>query len=230
MIVYSIICKNTGLEYIGQHKRNNLLRYWRENVSCALRGLTHKPMLYNAIRKYGHENFLLTTLVIVRSKEEANRYECGLIKSRNTKRPNGYNLTDGGDGVVGLDEESKEKIRKVLIGNKHTLGLKHTALARKHMSEAQMGHKSSCTPEGDEKRRQIMKGRKRPPFSDEWKKNMSLARKGKTGRKHSPETILKMSLAKKGKSMSQETKRKISETRRRIFLARKNQGLLALWG
>lgn len=77
----------------------------------------------------------------------------------------------------------------------------------------------------------VYEHKKRPPFSEEWKRNMSLARKGKIPwnkgkrglQKHSEETRKKMSLAHKGqkypkisealkgRKASEETKRKISK-------------------
>jgi len=55
------------------------------------------------------------------------------------------------------------------------------------------------------------KGKKRPPFSDEWKKNMGLAQLGK---KRSLESIQRMRIASigrnKGRILTEEHKRKIS--------------------
>lgn len=59
------------------------------------------------------------------------------------------------------------------------------------------------------------KGKKRPPFSDEWKKNMGLAQLGK---KRSKESIERMKLASvgrnKGIKRTDEFKRKVSESLR----------------
>ena len=55
-----------------------------------------------AIDKYGWDNFSHTVLFDNLTKEEADYLERLYIKRYNTKDPNyGYNLTDGGDGVVG---------------------------------------------------------------------------------------------------------------------------------
>ena len=63
------------------------------------------------------------------------------------------------------------------------------------------------------KRGNIWRGKKRPPFSEEWKKNMSLARKGKPGHKHTEETRRRLSLVHTGKKMSEESKKKMSIAR-----------------
>ena len=61
----------------------------------------------------------------------------------------------------------------------------------------QLGKK--CTKETKEKMSKIRKGRKRPPFSEEWKKKLSEAR-----RNISQETRQRMSLAKKWKPRPQQ--------------------------
>lgn len=90
----------------------------------------------------------------------------------------------------------------------------------------------------EEVRRKMSKahtGKKRPPFSDEWRKNISNGQKGRK-HPHSEETKLRISLAKKGKpnlkkrgtKHTEETKRKISIAKKGVKLsleARKNIGL-----
>lgn len=61
----------------------------------------------------------------------------------------------------------------------------------------------------------VWKGKKRKPFSEEWKAKISDATKGESnpmfGKKHSEESKRKMSEVKKGKKLSEEHKRKMSE-------------------
>ncbi len=63
------------------------------------------------------------------------------------------------------------------------------------------------------------KGIKRPPFSKEWRENMSKAHKET---KLTRETKRKIGLANKGKKRSAEFKRKMSE-KAKIFMARRDQ-------
>ena len=60
------------------------------------------------------------------------------------------------------------------------------------------------------------KGKKRKPFSEEWKRNISLALKGKTpwmkGKHLSEEAKRKISEAKKGRHLSEESKRHMSDS------------------
>ena len=61
--------------------------------------------------KYGISNFSTTTLKECDTEEELNYWEQYYIKELKTKIPNGYNLTDGGDGISGFHqtEETKQK-------------------------------------------------------------------------------------------------------------------------
>jgi len=58
-----------------------------------------------------------------------------------------------------------------------------------------------------EKRAKALRGRKRKPFSEEWKKNLSISH---TGHKDSEETKRKKSEARKGKPLSDEHRRNLS--------------------
>ena len=72
-------------------------------------------ILHKAIRKYGIENFHIECLEV--SDGLANLWEKHLIKRWNSKAPNGYNLTDGGEGIAGLKHsvETKKKISLCMI-------------------------------------------------------------------------------------------------------------------
>jgi len=67
---------------------------------------------YNAIRKYGKENFKWEVIDVANTEQELNEKEKYWIKELNAVSPNGYNLTSGGDGCSGYKhtEESKKKI------------------------------------------------------------------------------------------------------------------------
>lgn len=78
------------------------------------------PVFDNAIRKYGLENFEYGFLTHCKI-EELDNFEMFYIRRLNTKVPNGYNMTDGGDGVRGVkwsDEKREEyRIRNLGEGN-----------------------------------------------------------------------------------------------------------------
>ena len=55
------------------------------------------PKLYNAIKKYGKENFKIECLVEC-NDSFLDEYETKFIDIYNTLHPNGYNLKLGGEG------------------------------------------------------------------------------------------------------------------------------------
>ena len=86
-----------GKKYIGITSQNPPERRWRNGLNGYKRGYFR-----NAIKKYGWDNFDHTILIDnLDSLDKANYYEQLYIMQHNTKYPNGYNLTDGGDGTCG---------------------------------------------------------------------------------------------------------------------------------
>lgn len=69
-----------------------------------------KYFFHKALKKYGKENF--KWIPIEYPVEELNEMEQFWIKTLNTKAPNGYNLTDGGEGILGF-KHKKESINKM---------------------------------------------------------------------------------------------------------------------
>lgn len=58
--------------------------------------------MYKAIRKYGEEQFEIKLIKEVFNKNKAFQTERRQIILFNSKTPNGYNLTDGGEGAPGI--------------------------------------------------------------------------------------------------------------------------------
>ena len=135
------------------------------------------------------------------SEEEMCSDEQYYIKLFKTLYPNGYNLTEGGDGGEIPCEEIRKKISLKLKGRTpYNKG--------KHLSE--------------EQKRKIGEGNKGKTMSEEARRKISEAIGGKKhpffGKHHSEESKKKMSLAKKGKpshnkgkKMSEEQKKKMSK-------------------
>lgn len=91
--IYKITNLISHKMYIGQS--NNPMHRWSAHKSHARNGQDiGKSALYNAIRKYGEENFLFEIIGWFKDYNEKEKY---FIKFYNTKVPNGYNLTDGGE-------------------------------------------------------------------------------------------------------------------------------------
>lgn len=74
-----------------------------------------KLLINNAIRKYGKENCKVSTLVISDDIEYLKDLEVKAIAAFNTRYPNGYNSTSGGDGVF---DPAESVIKKMSISRK----------------------------------------------------------------------------------------------------------------
>jgi len=112
-----------------------------------------------------------------------------------------------------LSEETKRKISEAVMGNQHTLGLKHTAEARRNMSEARKGKTHS-----EETKRKMSEAHRGHAVSEEARRKISAALKGK---KVSGETRRKISEANKGRRHTDKTKRKVSAAIKRAWAKRK---------
>jgi group I intron endonuclease len=97
-----------GKRYIGITIRS-LNERWRVHRANAKRS---NGYLQNAINKYGADNFKVTALVIANDYEYLKELERKAIAVFNTKAPHGYNMTDGGDGVVGVITTAAGRIKR----------------------------------------------------------------------------------------------------------------------
>lgn len=123
--MYKIYCatnKNNGMKYIGvtgqplNDRINEHLYEARTNTG---------KYFQRALNKYGFDMFQWEIVGETEVKGLAFEMEKRLIKELNTKRPNGYNLTDGGEGLIGLEitDEHKINISQSMRGSIETLTL-----------------------------------------------------------------------------------------------------------
>lgn len=125
MVVYKTTNLVNGKIYIGQDSKNNP-DYLGSGV-----------IIKRAIKKYGKENFIKEVIDICKNKEILDEKEKFWIKKCNSRDDLiGYNITEGGEGCLGLthSEESKNKMSKAHKGNKYCLGYKHTDITKEKMS------------------------------------------------------------------------------------------------
>jgi len=132
----------SGKVYIGITSRSAEERFqahW-ESAGGAV------SLIKNALRKYGREACTLTELVYSDDWEVLCTLEKDYIKHFNTKSPNGYNMTDGGDGSVGLkwNEEQRRHMSEVLRGNKYATGCQHTEDGLRRMKESLLGNRRAA--------------------------------------------------------------------------------------
>ena len=180
-------------------------------------------LLKRAFDKYGVENFTFEILHDGILDEFLNDYEIAAIKKYNTNtcRPNGhgYNLTDGGEGIIGFNRPPVSEETRQKMSEAHK-GKTHSEETRKKLSEVRKGKKHG--PPSEKTRLKIseaQKGKKisvetRRKLSETHKANPSLGFKGKT---HSEETRRKLSEINKGKKLSTETKCKLAKTSKGRF-------------
>jgi group I intron endonuclease len=108
MIVYRITNSINGKIYIGI--TTNTLAVRRRGHKASSKSSRYKNVhLYNAIRKYGFDNFIFEELAYCFDLESLNNTEIMLIKFFNSTNPEvGYNLASGG-----LVSKATERSRKV---------------------------------------------------------------------------------------------------------------------
>jgi len=217
--IYQIKNVLNGHCYIGQS--TNLESRKRDHFRRLKNNKHGNGHLQNAYKKYGKENFILTTLLYC-EPFELTRYEQKLVDILNPK----YNIcrecVDSCKGIkhseeairktalanMGLkkSEETRHKISLAFIGNTYALG--NTNWVGKHHSE-ESKLKMSLVRIGNTNGlgNTNMLGKH---HSEEARHKMSLAQ---TGHKVSEEARHKMSLAKKGKKLTEEHKHKLSLAR-----------------
>lgn len=102
--------------YIGKTSLKNINERFEQHCNDAKKPHNEKRPLYNAINKYGNENFKIELVETVDTDLTASEREIFWIKYFNSyigfKNSNGYNATLGGDGKAYIN---KEKIKKLLI-------------------------------------------------------------------------------------------------------------------
>lgn len=136
-LVYIHTNKINGKKYIGRTSRDPILR-WQYGVGykrprTQTKSLSH---FYNAIEKYGWDNFEHEIVKRGLTAHESAELEKQLIRQFNTTDPNvGYNITKGGDGAIGTHhtQETKDLISRKLKAYVQSEGAK--SFKGKHHSE-----------------------------------------------------------------------------------------------
>jgi group I intron endonuclease len=146
--IYLITNKDNGKKYVGLTLKT-IAKRWKEHCWWAF----NKPKKDNrvlscALRKYGAELFLIEKIDSAATLNEANQKEKEWIAKLKTFGE-GYNMTEGGDGIVGLRGERHGMWGKGHLvsgennpmygrkGEKHPMyGRHHTDETRKKLSDA----------------------------------------------------------------------------------------------
>jgi group I intron endonuclease len=170
--VYIHINKINGKKYVGITSQNPEKR-WGTN-GCKYR----KGYFRNAINKYGWNSFQHDIVATNLCETDAKIIEKKLIEVLNTKAPNGYNLTLGGDGALGYSptQETKCKMSKASKEKWRDKEFLQKMIELRHNSNSVYQSK-----EFKEKISSIVRGEKNPNYnhkwSDEQKNNLRIKQK-----------------------------------------------------
>jgi len=152
--VYLIECILDGKKYVGYTSDPDARWIEHQASSRRKRCCTY---LHRALAKHGIENFRFSVIENCVSIDHGLQREIFWIKNLSTFAPNGYNMTEGGDGLHGYKhtEETKRKMSELRKG--------------KHLSEftkqklSKLGKGRVKSPETCER---ISKGKKGRDFTD----------------------------------------------------------------
>lgn len=122
--MYLIVNVVDGKKYVGQTK--DLDFRWKTHLRSSryTKNSERRPsVLAYAISKHGVENFEFIPIVECSSQEELDSFERFLISELNTRVPNGYNISEGGNkGICNpWDHEAKEKLRLKRVGQNNPM-------------------------------------------------------------------------------------------------------------
>lgn len=165
-----IVYKHTNIQnnkvYIGITCQKAEDRWGRNGINYK-----SSPYFYNAICKYGWDNFTHEVLYDKLSKQDACALEIKLIQQyKSNTKDYGYNILEGGQSPS-IPEEIRNVLSEKLKGNKNGLG----------------------KPCSEEKKLKISLSQKGRKLTEEHKQKISLSKLGKSHESPSEETRKKIS-------------------------------------
>lgn len=115
MVVYCVTNTVNGKKYVGKTKHSLCFRMKGHVYDALTKG--SKYAFHAAIRKYGSDNFVVEVVARCSSLEELRDEEMRLIRESDSVA-NGYNMTLGGEGMLGFkhSEETKTTISRMKVG------------------------------------------------------------------------------------------------------------------
>lgn len=170
-VIYCYQCILTGKKYIGQTSNERRRKY--EHYSHYNKK-SKDSKFYRAVKKYGWNNFIYGVIDYF-SINELDNMEMYFIEKYNTLNT-GYNSSIGGKTSRGYihTEKTKQLLREMKVGTKHSTETKQK------MSRDRIGNIAwnKGIPSSEETKRKIseaIKGKKKKPLSQEQKLKMSLS-------------------------------------------------------
>lgn len=111
--VYSITSPS-GKIYVG--RSCNL----RVRMMQHIAGYVKSSLVSAAIKKYGPENMIVCIIDFVKKEDMCDSEAYWVVELR-SRTPNGYNLTDGGEGCIHVSDATRNKISSANLGKKKPL-------------------------------------------------------------------------------------------------------------
>jgi len=111
-LIYMITNNINNKKYIGVTTKT-LEERFNGHINRANK---ERSAIQKAIHKYGKDNFTIIEIDTAVSEEDLFNKERMYIKKYNTYLGLGYNLTEGGGGIVNMSEEIRQKISKTKTG------------------------------------------------------------------------------------------------------------------
>lgn len=222
--IYKIENRLNGKVYVGSSV--DIERRWKTHRRALRGGCHYNPYLQHSWDKHGEDAFVLTVLeevetdtLLATEQRCINEYlgrNCyniarsatSVMLGRTHTKETCRKLSDARKRRV-TSEETRCKMRTIMMGNKRGLGYRHTDEARRKMSAASKGHVVS-----EETRAKIGAAH--------------IGNKYALGHKHTKETLRKMSAVQTGNKNALGCTRS-PETRRRVSEAKKGE-LNPMWG
>jgi group I intron endonuclease len=137
MLVYKIVNNITGKTYVGITSKklsHRIAKHIKEN----------KSYIQKALNKYGLSSFIISVIDTADNREILCKKERYWISILNCKTPNGYNQTDGGDGLINPSKEIRKRMEIATRGKRpDRTGTHHTAEAKEKNRLAHVG--KSCS-------------------------------------------------------------------------------------
>jgi group I intron endonuclease len=235
--VYTATCLVDGKVYVGKSVfglKNRRTLHERKAV------LGKGFKFHHALRKHGLENFVWSEYYLSDDNAQLMAVEKLLIAELKRENATLYNLTGGGEGVVGYiyTEEAKKKISEAGKGRVHS---EEEKIKRANSLRGRVN--GPMKPELKEKLRAVHLGSKHSPehkakiaaslvgrpVSPETRAKISAAKLGKPHQRCTEEHLQKFKNSRKGKTNSEEHRAKISASLKKRFAllredsSRKNQ-------
>jgi hypothetical protein len=196
---------------ITNNAKNRVLDTYTESHHIIPRSLGGEDTADNLVNLTAREHFICHWL-LTKFTEGQDRYKMlNALRMMRAENPNQqrYSTQITSRVYENLKQDYSEWQRQRVLGENNPMyGRTHTDEARRAISEKNKGKK--LTKEQILKQIQAQTGRKRDPFSDEWKQKMSEAHKGEKNHRYgvevSEETRAKIGAKLKGRKQTEEEK------------------------